>query len=116
MTFNNQENLFLQTIQKMLSSADNKARMKAEKDIKLWSKESYVQILETCNKFIMCEQLDINTRRYSSYLMQILISEENYENWQKLDQNFKNKIQMNALSLLGNKIKEIRQSATLLVS
>jgi hypothetical protein len=114
--FNSQENLFLQAIQKMLSSTGNEERIKAEADIKLWSKESYVQILETCNKFIICEQLDINARRYSCYLMQILVSEENYENWSKLDQNFKNNIQLNSLALLGNKIKEIRQSASILVS
>ena len=48
--------------------------------------------------------------------MQILVSEENYENWSKLDQNFKNNIQLNSLALLGNKIKEIRQSASILVS
>ena len=114
--FNNQENLFLQAIQKMLSSTGNEARMKAEEDIKLWAKESYVQILESCTKFIYCEQLDINTRRYASYLLTILISEENYENWQKLDNSLKNTIQMYSLSLLGNKNKEIRQSASVLVS
>ena len=114
--FTNQENLFLQAIQKMLSSTGNETRIKAESDIKLWAKESYVQILEACTKFIFCEQLDINTRRYACYLMTILISEENYENWQKLDNNLKNTIQINSLSLLGNKIKDIRHSASLLVS
>ena len=114
--FNNQENLFLQAIQKMLSSTDNEARAKAESDITLWAKESYAQILETCNKFIICEQLDINIRRYSCYLMTILIEEKYLENFQRLDKNLKNSIQMNSLGLLGNKISGIRQSASLLVS
>ena len=114
--FNNQENLFLQAIQKMLSSSDNESRIKAEKDIYLWAKESYLQILQACNKFIICEELDINARRYSSYLMTILLKEENYENWENIEQNLKNSIQINSLSLLGNKIKEIRLSGSTLVS
>ena len=114
--FNNQENSFLQTIQKMLSSTDNESRNKAQEDIQLWAKESYLQILQACNKFIICEELDINSRRYSSYLMTILINEDNYENWENLEQNLKNNIQINSLSLLGNKIKEIRLSGSTLVS
>lgn len=114
--FNNQENLFLQAIHKMLSSSDNKARIKAEQDIQIWAKESYLQMLQACNKFIICEELDINSRRYSSYLMTILINEENYENWENLEQNLKNNIQINSLSLLGNKIKEIRLSGSTLVA
>ena len=42
--FNNQENSFLQAIQKMLSSTNNDDRIKAEQDIHLWAKESYLQI------------------------------------------------------------------------
>ena len=114
--FNNQENSFLQAIQKMLSSTNNEARKKAEQDIHLWAKESYLQILQACNKFIICEELDINSRRYSSYLMEMLINEKNYENWKNLDPNLKNNIQINSLSLLGNKIKEIRLSGSTLVS
>ena len=114
--FTNQENLFLQAIQKMLSSTGNEARMKAESDIKIWAKESYLEILEACTKFILCEQLNINTRRYACYLMTILISKENYENWEKLDNNLKETIKINSLGLLGNKEKEIRQSASVLVS
>ena len=114
--FNNQENSFLQAIQKMLSSTNNDDRIKAEQDIHLWAKESYLQILQACNKFIICEELDINSRRYSSYLMEILINEENYENWENLDPNLKNNIKINSLSLLGNKVKEIRLSGSTLVS
>jgi hypothetical protein len=114
--FSSQENLFLQAIQKMLSSSGNEERQKAESDIKIWSKESYTQILETCNKFIICEQLDINTRRYACYLMTLLINEENYEKWQKLEENLKKEIKNNSLSLLGNKINDIRHSATILVA
>ena len=61
--FNSQETLFLQAIQKILSSTDNVSRQKAEEDINIWAKESYRQIMETCNKFIICEELDLNTRR-----------------------------------------------------
>ena len=114
--FNNQENLFLQTIQKMLNSSDNQARNKAEEDIKLWAKESYQQILEACNKFMICEQLNSDIRRYACYLMSFLFTEEQYENWQKIDENLKTQIRDNSLGLLGNKIKEIRQSASILVS
>ena len=114
--FSNQEKLFLQAIQKMLSSSDNESRIKAEQDIHLWAKESYLQILQACNKFIICEELDINSRRYSCYIMQILINEDNCENWENLEQNLKNNIQLNSLSLLGNKIKEIRLSGSTLVT
>jgi len=114
--FNNQENLFLQAIQKMLSSTDNEARLKAESDIKIWAKESYVQILEACIEFTICEELETNTRIYACYLMRILISEENYDNWEKLDNNLKNNIKINSLGLLGNKIAAIRHSASSLVS
>ena len=114
--FNNQENLFLQAIQKMLSSTDNDARTKAESDIKLWAKESYIQILEACDKFAICEQLDTDIRIYACYLMRILINEENYENWEKVDENKKNEIKTNALGLLGDKLGQIRHSASSLVS
>ena len=114
--FNNQENLFLQAIQKMLSSTDNDARTKAESDIKLWAKESYIQILEACDKFAICEQLDTDIRIYACYLMRILINEENYENWEKVDENKKNEIKINSLGLLGDKLGQIRHSASSLVS
>lgn len=83
--FTNQENLFLETIKKMLNTGDKKA----EQDIKLWAKESYQQILESCNKFISLEQLDPNIRRYSCFLMGFLFTEENYEQWLKIEDKLK---------------------------
>ena len=114
--FNSQETLFLQAIQKMLSSTDNDSRQKAEQDINNWAKESYQQILETCNKFIICEDLELNTRRYACYLIEILVKNEYYESWDKLEKDFKEKIKINSLSLLGNKSNEIRLSASSLVA
>ena len=114
--FNSQETLFLQAIQNMLSSSDNTSRQKAEQDIILWAKESYSQILETCNKFLICEELDINTRRYTCYLIQILLKDEYFESWNKLPNDLKEKIKINSLSLLGNKSAEIRLSASSLVA
>ena len=110
--FTNQENLFLETIKKMLNTGDKKA----EQDIKLWAKESYQQILESCNKFISLEQLDPNIRRYSCFLMGFLFTEENYEQWLKIEDKLKNQVQFNSLSLLGNKLKGIRNSASVLVA
>ena len=110
--FTNQENLFLETIKKILRSGDKKA----EQDIKLWAKESYQQILESCNKFISLEELDPNIRRYSCFLMGFLFTEENYEQWLKIEDNLKKQVQFNSLSLLGNKLKEIRNSASVLVA
>ena len=63
--FNDQERKFLQTIQEMLYSTDRKYRQKAETDINIWAKDSYIKILSACNKFIIDENLDINTRRYA---------------------------------------------------
>ena len=114
--FNSQETLFLQAIQKMLSSTDNTSREKAEQDIVLWAKESYSQILETCNKFITCEELDINTRRYACYLIEILLKNEYHDNWDKLPNDLKEKVKLNSLSLLGNKSPEMRISASSLVA
>ena len=113
---NNQETLFLQSIQNMLNSTDNSLRQKAEQDINIWAKESYPQILETCNKFIICEELGINIRRYSCFLISNLVKDEYYEHWEKLGKNLKEKIQINSLSLLGDKVEEIRISASILVS
>ena len=114
--FNNQETLFLQTIQKMLSSTDNISRQKAEEDINIWAKESYLQIMEACNKFIICEELELNTRRYACYIIMILVKDEYYPNWEKLTKDLKEKIKINTLSLLGNESAEIRISANSLVA
>ena len=114
--FNTQETLFLQAIQNMLSSTDSTSRQKAEQDINLWAKESYQQILETCNKFIICEELDLNIRRYACYIIQILVRDEYYDNWDKLSNELKGNIKNNSLGLLGNKVPEIRISASILVA
>ena len=114
--FNSQETLFLQAIQKILSSTDNISRQKAEEDINIWAKESYPQIMETCNKFIICEELDLNTRRYACYIIMILVKDEYYPSWEKLPKDLKENIKINALSLLGNKSAEIRISANSLVA
>ena len=114
--FNAQETMFLETIQKMLSSTDNISRQKAETDINLWANDSYFPILSTCNKFIICENLDINTRRYACYIIKILLKEKYYKNWDELPQELKNQLKINSLSLLGNDSNDIRISACSLVS
>lgn len=114
--FNAQETIFLQTIQKMLSSTDNLSRQKAESDIKSWAKDSYIPILSTCNKFIICENLDINTRRYACYIIKILLKEEYYKDWEQLPQELKSQLKNNSLSLLGNDSNDIRISSCSLVA
>ena len=114
--FNTQETIFLQTIQKMLSSTDNLSRQKAESDINLWANDSYLPILSTCNKFIICENLDINTRRYACYIIKILLGEKYHKNWEQLPQELKDQLKINSLSLLGNDSNDIRISACSLVS
>ena len=114
--FNSQETMFLQAIQKMLSSTDNISRQKVEEDINNWAKESYNQMLETCNKFIVCENLDLNIRRYACYIIKILVKEEYYKNWDILPNELKDQLKINSLSLLGNTSNEIRISASSLVS
>ena len=114
--FNNQETIFLQTIQKMLSSTDNISRQKAESDINLWANDSYLPIISTCNKFIVCENLDINTRRYACYIIKILLKEKYHKNWDELPQELKDQLKINSLSLLGHDSNDIRTSACSLVS
>ena len=114
--FNNQETIFLQTIQKMLSATDNISRQKAESDINLWANDSYLPIISTCNKFIVCENLDINTRRYACYIIKILLKEKYHKNWDELPQELKDQLKINSLSLLGHDSNDIRTSACSLVS
>ena len=114
--FNSQETLFIEAIQKMLSSTDNTSRQKVEQDITIWAKESYQQIMEACNKFIVCENLELNIRRYACYIITILVRDKYYDNWDKLPQDLKEKIKINSLSLLGNNYSEIRLSASSLVA
>lgn len=115
--FSEQENSFLQTIKTMLSP-DNNEKQKAEENIKSWAKETYLNILETCNKFIICENLEPDVRRYSCFIMTYLFKEENnnLENWSKVPQEIKTQVQQNCLSLLGNSIFGIRNSACVLVA
>ena len=77
---------------------------------------SAYDITISCNKFIICEELGINIRRYSCFLISNLVKDEYYEHWEKLGKNLKEKIQINSLSLLGDKVEEIRISASILVS
>ena len=114
--FNNQENSFLQAIQKMLSSTNNDDRIKAEQDIHLWAKESYLQILQACNKFIVCQQIKPDIRRYACYIIQLLTKEDCYENWQKISLDLKTSVQNNSLGLLGDTDPSIRLSACTLVN
>ena len=114
--FNDKETIFLQTIQKMLYSTDRNSRQKAETDINIWAKDSYIQILSACNKFIIYENLDINTRRYACYIITLLLKEKYYKNWEQSPHELKDHLKINSLSLLGNDSNDIRISACSLVS
>ena len=114
--FNDQERKFLQTIQEMLYSTDRKYRQKAETDINIWAKDSYIEILSACNKFIINENLDINTRRYACYIITLLLKEKYYKNWGQLPQELRDQLKINSLSLLGNDSNDIRITACSLVS
>jgi hypothetical protein len=113
--FSNQENALLDTISKMLSP-NNEERKKAEENIKAWMKDTYLQMLESCNKFIICEQLNPDIRRYACYVIELLTKENCYENWQKINLELKTSVQNNSLGLLGDKEPNIRQSACTLVN
>lgn len=113
--FNEQEKLFLQTIQEMIGT-NNKERKEAEENIKKWAKQTYIKILETCNKFIICEELELDIRRYACYIMTYLFKEENLEDWNKASIELKTQVQNNALGLLGNEHSLIRLSACTLVA
>ena len=113
--FSNEEQLFLNTIAKMLSP-NNQERIQAEENIKIWIKETYLQVLQSCNKFIICEQLKPDIRRYACYVLQLLTKEDCYENWQNTALDLKLSVQENSLGLLGNKEPSIRLSACTLVN
>ena len=72
--FSNEEQFFLKTIAKMLSP-DNVERKEAEQNIRKWVKETYVQVLQACNKFITCEQIESNVRKYAYYVIEYLTKE-----------------------------------------
>jgi hypothetical protein len=113
--FTTEENQFLATILKMFSNS-NEERKASEKNIQSWLEVSYDQILVSCNKFIVCEQLQPNIREYSCYLITLCTSPKYYQNWQQLNSDLKASIQTNSLGLLGNQIKSIRQQACILVT
>ena len=113
--FSNEEQFFLKTIANMLS-ANNEERKGAEQNIRKWVKETYDQVLQACNKFIICEQLDPNVRKYACYVLELLTKEDCYENWQKINLELKTNVQNNSLGLLGDKNPSIRHAACSLVS
>ena len=113
--FSNEEQLFLNTISKMLSTS-NEERKLAEENIKKWLKESYLQMLQSCNKFIICDQLKPEIRSYACYIIRLLTKEDCYEYWQKLSLDIKTSVQNNSLGLLGDKNPSVRLSACSLVN
>ena len=113
--FSNEEQAFLEAISQMLSS-NNEERNLAQENIKKWMKETYLQVLQSCNKFIICEKIKADIRRYACYILQLLTKEDCYENWQKISLDLKISVQNNSLGLLGNKNPTIRQSACTLVN
>ena len=66
--FTSEEKLFLEAIAKMFSNS-NEERKASENNIQTWIEQTYVQVLLSCNKFIICEDLPSNIREYSCYLM-----------------------------------------------
>ena len=113
--FTAEEKQFLEVISKMFSNS-NEERKKSEASIQSWLKDSYLAILISCNKFIICEDLQPNIREYSCYLITLCTSPQYYQNWQQLNSDLKASIQTNSLGLLGNKVKSIRQQACILVT
>ena len=113
--FSIEEKLFLETISAMLSP-NNEQRNLAQENIKKWIKETYLQVLQACNKFIVCKQIKPEIRRYSCYIIQLLTNEDCYENWQKISLDLKTSVQNNSLGLLGDEEPSIRLSACTLVN
>ena len=113
--FSNEEQFFLNTIAKMLSP-NNEERKEAEQNIRKWVKETYLQVLQACNKFITCETIEPNLRKYACYILELLTKEDCYENWQKTNLELKKNVQNNSLGLLGDKDASIRHAACSLVS
>ena len=113
--FSNEEQFFLNTIAKMLSP-NNVERKEAEQNIRKWLKETYMQVLQACNKFITCEQIEANVRIYACFVLELLTKEDCYENWQKVNLELKTNVQNNSIGLLGDKDASIRNAACSLVS
>ena len=113
--FSNEEQLFLEALSTMLSP-NNEQRNLAQENINKWIKETYLQVLQSCNKFIICEQIKTDIRRYACYILQLLTKEDCYENWRNISLDLKMSVQNNSLGLLGDKDPSIRQSACTLVN
>ena len=113
--FTNEENLFLEAITKMFSNS-NEERRASEKNIQTWLQETYLQVLISCNKFIICEDLPSHIREYSCYLLHVCTGSDHYQDWQKISSELKSSVQTNSLSLLGNKSSSIRTQGCILVA
>ena len=113
--FTSEENLFLEAIAKMFSNS-NEERKASENNIQTWINQTYVQVLMSCNKFIVCEELPSNIREYSCYLIKLCTGKNHYQDWQKISLDLKTSVQSNALGLLGNKIPSLRQQACIMVT
>ena len=113
--FTDQEKLFLEAIAKMFSN-NNEERRASENNIKTWIEQTYLQVLETCNKFIICEDLPSNIRQYACYLITLCTGIDHYQHWQKINSEIKASVQSNVLGLLGNKISSLRQQACIMVA
>lgn len=113
--FTKEENLFLEAIIKMFSN-QNEERKTSEKNIQTWLQETYLQVLISCNKFIVCEELQPNIRQYACYLIGLCTGEDHYADWQQISSEIKTSVQNNSLGLLGDQNPQIRQQACILVS
>ena len=88
--FTNEEKLFLEVISKMFSN-NNEERKASEKNIQTWLQETYLQVLLSCNKFIVSEELPTNLRQYSCYLITLCTSISHYQDWQNINLEVKKK-------------------------
>ena len=100
--FTNEENLFLEAIAKMFSNSNEERRV-SENNIQTWLEQTYLQVLVSCNKFIICEELPSNIREYACYLIKLCTGINHYQDWQKVNSDIKKSVQSNALGLLGSK-------------
>ena len=113
--FSNEEKLFLEAISKMFSN-NNEERTISQNNIQSWLQETYLQVLVSCNKFIISEELPSNIREYSCYLISLCTGKDHYQDWQTISLDIKTSVQKNALSLLGSKISSLRNLACITVA
>ena len=113
--FSNEEKLFLEAISKMFSN-NNEERAISQNNIQTWLQETYLQVLVSCNKFIVSEELPQNIREYSCFLIKLCTEASHYQDWKKISLDIKTSVQNNALSLLGTKIQSLRQQACIAVT